>query len=124
MFSKTSFEQRAVLKNHTNYIIATCYIPPNNQFPDGIIATGGNDKKICVYSAKQGTYLFTLEGHEQAGKEITFFIQCNFSSLFKVSCLSYVPQSDLLLSGSWDSTGRIWSLSTKQCTQTLRGNGK
>ena len=71
-FSKTSFEQRAVLKNHTNFVIATCYIPSSDQFPDGLIVTGGNDKKICVYSAKQGTHLFTLEGHEQTGKD-TFF---------------------------------------------------
>ncbi|CAF1399682.1 unnamed protein product [Adineta steineri] len=104
---KTSFEQRAVLSNHTNYIISTCYIPSCDQFPDGLIATGSNDKKICVYSAKQGTYLFSLEGHEQA-----------------VSCLSYIPQSDLLLSGSWDTTGRVWSLSTKQCTHTIKGHSK
>lgn len=45
----------------------------------------------------------------------------NISFLFKVSCLSHVPQSDLLLSGSWDTTGRVWSLSTKQSVQTLRG---
>jgi WD40 repeat protein len=72
-FSKTSFEQRAVLKDHTNFVIATCYIPPSDQFPDGLIVTGGNDKTICVYSAKQGTYLFTLEGHELTGKDTVFF---------------------------------------------------
>ncbi|CAF2319820.1 unnamed protein product [Rotaria sp. Silwood2] len=104
---KTSFEQRVVLKDHTNFVIATCYIPPSNKFGDGLIVTGGNDKKICVYSAKQGTHLFTLEGHEQT-----------------VSCLSYVPQSDLLLSGSWDQTGRVWSLSSKRCIQTLSGHSK
>ncbi|CAF1237053.1 unnamed protein product [Rotaria sordida] len=104
---KTSYEQRVVLKNHTNFVIATCYVPPSNEFNDGLIITGGNDKKICVYSAKQGTYLFTLEGHEQT-----------------VSSLSYVPQSDLLLSGSWDHTGRVWSLSRKQCIQILRGHSK
>lgn len=104
---KNSFEQRAVLKNHTNFVIATCYTPPNDRFPDGLIVTGGNDKTICVYSAKQGTHLFTLEGHEQT-----------------VSCLHYVPQSDLLLSGSWDCTVRVWSLSTRKCIQTLRGHTK
>lgn len=73
LISKTSFEQRTVLKNHTNFVIATCYIPSNDRFLDGLIVTGGNDKKICVYSAKQGTHLFTLEGHEQTGK-IQFII--------------------------------------------------
>ena len=58
------------MKNHTNFVIATCYIPPSDRFPDGLIVTGGNDKTICVYSAKQGTYLFTLEGHEQTGNRI------------------------------------------------------
>ncbi len=48
-------------------------------------------------------------------------IKSNVSFLFKVACLSHVPRSDLLLSGSWDNTGRVWSLSTKQCIQTLRG---
>jgi WD40 repeat protein len=61
-----------VLKDHTNFVIATCYIPPNDRFLDGLIITGGNDKKICVYSAKQGIQLFILEGHDQAGKEIFF----------------------------------------------------
>jgi hypothetical protein len=56
-----------VLTNQTHFVIATCYIPPSDRFSDGLIVTGGNDKKICVYSAKQGTYLFTLEGHEQTG---------------------------------------------------------
>lgn len=67
-FSQNSFEQRALLKDHTNFVIATCYIPANGAFPDGLIATGGNDKKICVYSAKQGTHLFTLEGHTETGE--------------------------------------------------------
>ncbi len=51
-------------------------------------------------------------------------IKSNFSffSLFKVACLSHVPKSDLLLSGSWDNTARIWSLSTRQCIQILRGS--
>jgi phospholipase A-2-activating protein len=105
-------------------VITTCYIPSSDRFPDGLIATGGNDKTICVYSAKQGIHLFTLEGHEQAGKDNFFqimIIKSNISFLFKVSCLSHIPQSDLLLSGSWDSTGRIWSLSNKQCIQTLKG---
>lgn len=124
LISKTSFEQRTVLKNHTNFVIATCYIPSNDRFPDGLIVTGGNDKKICVYSAKQGTHLFTLEGHEQTGKIKFIVVTKNrwipiFS--FKVSCLYYVPQSDLLLSGSWDCTARVWSLSTQKCIQTLRG---
>lgn len=39
-----------------------------------------------------------------------------------VACLSPVPQSDLLLSSSWDTTGRVWSLSSKQCVQVLQGN--
>ncbi len=64
-------------------MIATCYIPPNDRFLDGLIVTGGNDKKICVYSAKQGTLLFILEGHEQTGKENFIFliipIKSNFS---------------------------------------------
>jgi WD40 repeat protein len=72
LISKTSFEQRAVLKDHTNFVIATCYIPPNDRFLDGLIVTGGNDKKICVYNAKQATQLFILEGHENTGKENFF----------------------------------------------------
>jgi len=104
---QNSFEQRALLKDHTNFVIATCYIPANGAFPDGLIATGGNDKKICVYSAKQGTHLFTLEGHTET-----------------VSSLSYVPQTDLLLSTSWDTTARVWSLSTQKCVQTLTGHTK
>jgi WD40 repeat protein len=47
-----------------------------------------------------------------------FFV---FFFLFQVACLSYVPKSDLLLSGSWDNTARIWSLSTRQCIGILRG---
>jgi len=89
LFSETSFEQRAVLSDHTNYVIATCYIPSTDRFPDGIIATGGNDKKICVYSAKQGTHLFTLEGHEQTGKETIVYF-CHTDLLCYLKLLVYL----------------------------------
>ena len=119
--SHNSFEQRTVLKNHTNDVIATCYVPVSEAFPDGLIITGSNDKTICVYSAKQGTYLFTLEGHELTGTNERLWSPVFLARLFAVSSLSYVPHSDLLLSASWDTTGRVWSLSTRQCTQTLSG---
>ena len=109
------------MKDHTNFVIATCYIPSSTQFPDGLIVTGGNDKTIRVYLAKQWTHLFTLEGHEQPGRTIDVDDILRIQILFLVSSLSYVPQSDLLLSGSWDCTARVWSLSTKQCVQILKG---
>lgn len=67
IYSEHSFEQRATFHDHKNYVIATCYIPPSDAFPDGLIATGSNDKTVCVYSPKQANHLFTLEGHEQTG---------------------------------------------------------
>lgn len=49
------------------------------------------------------------------------FLQLKSCLLSLVSCLSYVPKSDQLLSGSWDCTARIWSLSTQKCTQIYQG---
>ncbi|CAF1048555.1 unnamed protein product, partial [Didymodactylos carnosus] len=63
--SGSSFEQHAVLRDHQNFVVSICYIPPNEKFSEGLLATGSNDKTICVYAPVQATLLFKLEGHEQ-----------------------------------------------------------
>jgi WD40 repeat protein len=38
----------------------------------------------------------------------------------KVACISYSPQGDLLASGGWDKTVRLWNTSTGYCQAVIR----
>ncbi len=60
--------------------------------PDGqILASGGGDGKINLWSAADGRRLNTFEGH-QAG----------------VTCLAFSPDGEWLASGSLDASVRFW----------------
>jgi WD40 repeat protein/uncharacterized caspase-like protein len=75
--------------------------------PDGkIIAAGGWDKTIELWSANTGKLIDTLKGHQDGVNSITFS-----------------PDGKLLISGSEDKTIKIWNL-TKQpkLIKTLTGH--
>ncbi len=55
------------MKGHSNFVSCVCIIAPNETYPRGLIATGGHDNNICVFSLDRPDPLFTLEGHKNTG---------------------------------------------------------
>ncbi|XP_072542884.1 phospholipase A-2-activating protein [Salminus brasiliensis] len=101
--SETSgYKELHCMNGHTNFVSCVCIIAPNETYPRGLIATGGNDNIICVFSLDRPDPMFTLTGHKNT------------------VCALSAGKFGTLLSGSWDTTAKVW-LSDK-CMMTLQGH--
>ncbi|XP_056376683.1 phospholipase A-2-activating protein isoform X2 [Hyla sarda] len=98
----TGFIELNRMKGHSNFVSCVCYIPPSDTYPRGLIATGGNDHNICVFSFDSPNPLYVLKGHKNT--------VCSLSS----------GKFGTLLSGSWDTTGKVWL--NEKCMMTLQGH--
>lgn len=97
-----SFTEMHCMSGHSNFVSCVCIIGPNDKYPRGLIATGGNDNNICVFSLDQPKPLFTLEGHKNT------------------VCTLSAGKFGTLLSGSWDTTAKVWL--NDKCMMTLEGH--
>lgn len=60
------------MSGHSNFVSCVCIIAPSDKYPRGLIATGGNDNNICVFSLDQPQPLYTLKGHKNTGELLPF----------------------------------------------------
>ncbi|KAL4641576.1 phospholipase A-2-activating protein isoform X1 [Arapaima gigas] len=97
------FTEMHCMNGHTNFVSCVCIIPPNDTYPRGLIATGGNDHMICVFSLDRPDPLFTLKGHKNT------------------VCALSAGRFGTLLSGSWDTTAKVWL--NDKCMMTLQASG-
>jgi WD40 repeat protein len=73
---------------------------------DGHFASGSFDQSIKVWNVNENeTCVFTLKGHSK-----------------RVSCLEWHKEKNILSSGSYDFTVRLWDFSQKKCLKILRGH--
>lgn len=79
------------LSHHSSYVSAVAFLGKNTNSYQQIVS-GGNDNTIRIYN-EDTTEALVLKGHTGA-----------------VCCLAAGPSTNTLLSGSWDSTGRFWTL--------------
>ncbi|NXD81565.1 PLAP protein, partial [Halcyon senegalensis] len=96
------FTETQCMHGHTNFVSCVCIIPPSDLYPHGLIATGGNDHNICVFTADDSDPLYVLSGHKNT--------VCSLSS----------GKFGTLLSGSWDTTAKVWL--NERCMMTLQGH--
>ncbi|XP_067381093.1 phospholipase A-2-activating protein isoform X2 [Channa argus] len=96
------FTEMHCMSGHSNFVSCVCIIAPSETYPRGLIATGGNDNNVCVFSLDRPQPLFTLEGHKNT--------VCSLSS----------GKFGTLLSGSWDTTAKVWL--NEKCMMTLQGH--
>ncbi|RZC40157.1 phospholipase A-2-activating protein [Asbolus verrucosus] len=80
-----------------NFVIAVLYLDPTQEYPDGLIVTGGNDNTIYIYKPSEPFATLTLKEHSNA-----------------VSCLSKTSTPNSFLSGSWDCSAKLWALNKSQ----------
>jgi len=71
------------------------------------IGAGCDDGTIRVFDAQSGDRLSTVRGHNNV-----------------VSSLAFKPDDpNVLVTGSWDKTVKLWDLSTSTCLSTMRCDG-
>ncbi|XP_066474656.1 phospholipase A-2-activating protein [Tiliqua scincoides] len=100
--SNRGFAETHCMRGHSNFVSCVCVIPPNDIYPRGLIATGGNDSNICIFTLDNSTPLYTLKSHKNT--------VCSLSS----------GKFGTLLSGSWDTTAKVWL--NDKCMMTLQGH--
>lgn len=99
---KLGFDEGHVLSGHEKFISAVCAIPPSDKYKQGLIATGGHDNVILVWTLDSLEPLQRLEGHTGP------------------VCSLIAGKFGTLLSGSWDKTACVWIGS--RCMMTLQGH--
>lgn len=77
------------LQDHKNFISYICFLESERW-----ICTASNDATICIYKQDGFVPLLTLKGHEST-----------------VCALSAGLEPRSLISGSWDKTARVWTIS-------------
>ncbi|XP_071436872.1 phospholipase A-2-activating protein [Pithys albifrons albifrons] len=96
------FTEIHCMSGHSNFVSCVCIIPPSDLYPRGLIATGGNDHNICIFTIDNTAPLYILKGHKNT--------VCSLSS----------GKFGTLLSGSWDTTAKVWL--NDRCMMTLQGH--
>ncbi|KAI0873273.1 ubiquitin homeostasis protein lub1 [Hypoxylon argillaceum] len=102
-----TFEPHVVTKG-TEFINSLTCLPPSDAFPKGLAVSAGTDSIIDVRSVDAGpsdNAERLLIGHAQ-----------------NVCALAVVPGSKFIVSGSWDSTARIWSVGSWEVEAVLEGH--
>jgi len=112
-----------------------------------ILASGGADKRVCVWQVGQPKALVTLTGHASspaclvfdqleeslvvgcAGGSIQVWnldqqkVQASFTGhRTSCECVEFHPYGDFFASGSNDTNMKIWDLRRKACIQTYKGH--
>lgn len=61
------------MRGHSNFVSCVCIIPPSDLYPRGLIATGGNDHNICIFTVDNTAPLYVLKSHKNTGMYFFFF---------------------------------------------------
>ena len=62
------FTEMHCMSGHSNFVSCVCIIPSSDMYPHGLIATGGNDHNICIFSLESPAPLYILKGHKNTGE--------------------------------------------------------
>ncbi|KAG9231992.1 WD40-repeat-containing domain protein [Amylocarpus encephaloides] len=97
-----------ISSNATSFVNTVAYLPPNPQFTEGLVISGGQDTVIEVRQPSKGPEdnaeaLLLGHGHN-------------------VCALDVDPAGKFIVSGSWDSEARIWPVGKWECETVLRGH--
>jgi WD40 repeat protein len=139
IFEAATGQRRATLM--TNYVVTSLSFSPD----DNILASGegGEDAKVDMWDLQTGGHIGTLKGHNSLVRSIefspcgnmittcddctiriwdTFSLDCRFfmeGHSKQVWDVCWSGSGSKVISGSLDETVKVWSVSDKECSQTL-----
>ncbi|XP_067931333.1 phospholipase A-2-activating protein-like [Watersipora subatra] len=136
------FLEGNLLSGHNGFVAAVCFLPETEEYPEGLIATGSNDKAIRIYSFDSPIPVLKLEGHTEtvctlsAGKHGTLMsgswdktakVWLQDKALMTLTghelavwCVAVMPENGYMITGSADKLIKIWRAG--KCEQTLKGH--
>lgn len=91
-----------------HWLNTVAYIPPNKEYPNGLLFAGGKDLVIEVRQPSK--LLFEkaealLHGHSNT-----------------ICTLDVDPSGNFIVSGAWDNEARVWSVGKWECESILEGH--
>ncbi|KAJ2157599.1 WD repeat protein Lub1 [Coemansia sp. RSA 552] len=97
-----SFVEDCMLLGHSGAVTAVAMVPATADRPRGLIATGGQDKTVCLWDPEDLSQpAARLLGHTD-----------------NVCALTASRDGRIVVSGSWDNTAKVWV--DGECKHTLR----
>ena len=93
----------------SSFINAITYLPPAKSYPDGLIISGGKD---TIIEARQ-------PGRPPEENAEALLL----GHAHNVCALDVNPRDGLIVSGSWDGTGRVWKVGKWGCEAVLEAHG-
>uniref|UniRef100_A0A8C4QF90 Phospholipase A2-activating protein n=1 Tax=Eptatretus burgeri TaxID=7764 RepID=A0A8C4QF90_EPTBU len=96
------FSEARSFFGHRGFVSCVCIIYGDPLYAEGLLATGGHDNTVCVFDIETSSLLYRLEGHRDT-----------------ICCLRS-GSSGTLITGSWDSTARVWH--QNQCLEEMQGH--
>ncbi|KAK9889755.1 hypothetical protein WA026_007136 [Henosepilachna vigintioctopunctata] len=97
----TSYNEIISYKDQKNFVASIIYLEATNEFPEGLVITGGNDSQILIYKSSEPFAMCTIKEHSNT-----------------VSCLAKGLLPNSFVSGSWDTTAKYWIMKEDSQFQT------
>ncbi|KAK6136826.1 hypothetical protein DH2020_029421 [Rehmannia glutinosa] len=137
---KRDYTMSKILLGHTSFVGPLAWIPPNEEFPEGGIISGGMDTLVLVWNLATGEKVQMLKGHKLQVTGIA--LDCSDIVSVSVDCtlrrwrggqeveaweghkaaiqaIVKLPSGELV-TGSSDMTLKLWK--GKSCTHTFLGH--
>ncbi|RYR22853.1 hypothetical protein Ahy_B03g068150 isoform C [Arachis hypogaea] len=137
---KRKFVSSKILLGHTSFVGPIAWIPPNDEFTEGGVVSGGMDTLVLVWDLKSGEKVQTLKGHSLQVTSITLdngdivssSVDCTLrrwrngqsvetweAHKAPIQAVIKLPSGELV-TGSSDTTLKLWR--GKTCLHTFNGH--
>lgn len=141
-----AFECQTTLVGHKDYVSTAAYLPPGacSTLPQGALVTGSRDNCVILWDVAAAEPIRSLEGHKYQVTGVSIgtggaIVSCSLDGSIRewqpgsgecsavmeghqgpVQCLLHMPGSGTLLSGSNDTTVKVWE--DGQCVKTIKAH--
>ncbi|CAO2813433.1 unnamed protein product [Amaranthus hypochondriacus] len=133
-------DEPKIMGGHTSFVGPVVWIPPNDEFPEGGLVSGGMDTLVMVWDLKSGEKVHVLKGHSMQvtgialdnGDIVSSSLDCTLKKWKNgkvvdsweahsspVQAVIKLPSGELA-TGSSDSTLKLWK--GKTCVHTFVGH--